>query len=127
MGAIAESSSQERALFGAIPMVEVDESAFDRMSADLADRPCPFLHEGACAIYDDRPQSCRLIGANWGIGTTQLEFECPIDLTTDEPRVVLAVEGHELAIARHESRLPELPGGIGRTTLASGLDALLRP
>ena len=127
MGAIATNSREERALFaGQTPTVEAGEAAFDRMCDALAHLPCPFLHDEACSIYDDRPQPCRLTGAGWGIGAVHLELECPIDLTTDEPRVALDVDGHELAVARHESRLPALPGGINRSTLASALDAVLR-
>jgi hypothetical protein len=43
-----------------------------------------------------------------------------------DARVVFDLDTHEDAIARVESRLPELPTGDSRTTLASGLDALLR-
>lgn len=127
MQRIARSSAAEREHFGgAPPSIDVDERRFDEMCAALAEAECPFLLDVKCSIYDDRPQPCRLMGASWGPGATQLELPCPIDLTTGEPRIGFDFEGHELALARHESRTPAPRGWTGRTTLASALDALLR-
>lgn len=127
MRRIAANSAAERTGNGDVaPSVERDELAFDEMCSALAHMECPFLRDARCVIYEDRPQPCRLVGAAWGVGTTQLELGCPIDLTDGEPRIAFDPEGHELAIARHEARTPAPPGWHGRTTLASGLDALLR-
>ncbi|MFT6399945.1 MAG: Fe-S-cluster containining protein [Bradymonadia bacterium] len=127
MSRIAESAKEERAYFGSLPTVDADESRFDAMCDSLSERACVFLDSGnRCTIYDRRPQPCRLMGASWGIGAAQFELDCPIDLTGGDARVVFDLDTHEDAIARVESRLPELPTGDSRTTLASGLDALLR-
>jgi Fe-S-cluster containining protein len=39
------------------------DDAFDALGDELADEPCPMLDaDGRCAIYEDRPLVCRLIG-----------------------------------------------------------------
>jgi Fe-S-cluster containining protein len=58
----------------------LDEEYFDRLSEQLAHRPCPALgDEGNCLIYDNRPATCRMIGLplvkpDGGV----LENNCPI-------------------------------------------------
>lgn len=127
MSRLAAAAIGEAATFGALPLVDSDEARFDEMCDALATVECAFLDDGQlCSIYERRPQPCRLMGASWGIRSVQFELECPIDLTGDDARVVLDLDTHEDAIARVESRLPKLPTGDSRTTLASGLNALLR-
>lgn len=42
---------------------DLGDEAFDEMGDALAGDPCPMLDDdGRCAIYDDRPLVCRLIG-----------------------------------------------------------------
>ncbi len=127
MKRLAASAAAERKEFDGQPTVEADESRFDTMCEALSERPCAFLDSASkCLIHDRRPQPCRLMGAAWGLGVAQFELECPIDLTGEDARVVFDLDTHEDAIARIESRLPALPTGASRTTLAAGLDALLR-
>ena len=62
----------------------LDEEYFDRLSEQLAHRPCPALSdEASCLIYDSRPATCRMIGLSLvkpdgGV----LENNCPILLTS---------------------------------------------
>lgn len=102
----------------------VDElgDAFDAMCDAHLDAPCVFLEDGACVVYDDRPEPCRLTGANW----ESLEMPCPISLTDGHPTIALDIDEMGEAIARLETRLSLPVAGQGRTTIALGVDAVLR-
>ncbi|MFO0775553.1 MAG: YkgJ family cysteine cluster protein [Nitrospiraceae bacterium] len=42
---------------------EWDDAEIDRLVSQFSDRPCPaLLDDGACAVYVDRPITCRLMG-----------------------------------------------------------------
>jgi hypothetical protein len=36
-------------------------AALQALGGQTPPSPCPFLHEGACSIYDARPMACRLL------------------------------------------------------------------
>ncbi len=58
----------------------IDDDAFEQLCDRLAALPCPALDaRGACAIYEHRPTTCRLMGRGWRtVGGEVLENACPI-------------------------------------------------
>ncbi|HET9293671.1 MAG TPA: YkgJ family cysteine cluster protein [Gemmatimonadales bacterium] len=58
---------------------ELGESRFDALTMALADEPCPFLQQGSCSIYVDRPLVCRVMGLGLLTPDDQcLPNACPI-------------------------------------------------
>lgn len=59
---------------------DLGDEAFDALGDALADAPCPMLDDdGRCAIYEDRPLVCRLIGLPLRTAEGELlENACPI-------------------------------------------------
>lgn len=58
---------------------ELGEARFDALTLAIADEPCPFLQDGSCSIYADRPFVCRVMGL--GLVTPDGEYlpnACPI-------------------------------------------------
>ena len=51
---------------------ELGEVRFDALTTALADEPCPFLQDGSCSIYADRPFVCRVMG----LGLVTPDGEC---------------------------------------------------
>ncbi len=128
---LADTANAQRTALGisqlASPAVEdVGEEAFDAMCESAADAPCPFLEDSACLVYDHRPQPCRLTGATWGEQAVELDMSCPIDLTDGIPRIAKNLDEVEDAIARLELRIEVPTIGSGRTSIAMGVDAVLR-
>ena len=104
----------------------VGEDDFDAMCEAFADHPCPFLSEGECSVYPYRPEPCRLQGLAIRFGDEELELECPIDLTGDIAAVRYDLPDLHDRVARLEARV-RTPGVAGdRTTIALGIDAIIR-
>lgn len=110
------------------PSVEaVGEEAFDAFCDALVDQPCPLLEAGACVLYDARPEPCRWRGATWVDGADELEMGCPVGLNDAAPVARGAWIDVSERVARLESRsYAAVNDARERTTIALGLDALLR-
>lgn len=130
---IRDAAARQRAVLDldARDPVELDaigEEAFDAMCDALADAPCPFLDEVSqtCVAHAMRPQPCRLRGAQWALEGDVLDFSCPIDLTEGHPVVSTDVLDLNDRLARLEVRAHVEGLPADRTTIALGLDRLLR-
>jgi Fe-S-cluster containining protein len=83
---------------------ELGESRFDAVTTALADEPCPFLQQGSCSIYADRPFVCRLMG----LGLLTLDDQClpnacPIQSAFPD-YLALAPQRFDLAALEQEER-----------------------
>lgn len=103
----------------------IGDGAFDRLCQQLATLPCPALgDDGGCAIYADRPATCRMIGLP--MRTAQgdlLENNCPI-INTSARYAALAPTTYDLASFedRAEDRdIVAMEGGWRRTTVAGAI------
>ncbi len=86
--AVRERAMNHRSAYGAVlpdwtapyDVGAIDDDAFDQLCDALTALPCPALDaRGACAIYEHRPTTCRLMGRGWRtVGGEVLENACPI-------------------------------------------------
>ena len=110
----------------AIHLEAIGEDAFDDYCDDDDDHPCPILDPltQTCALPDYRPEPCRFRGARWRDGEHELDLACPAG---EGPSVTVVFAW--IDVSARLARLSELSRDQrtqGRTTIALGLDALLR-
>lgn len=131
---VAGAAAAQRAWLGehvpstATPSLErLGEDRFDAMCDALVAAPCPLLDEGTCLVYEARPEACRYRGATWEDDGEVLEMGCPEGWNDEAPPargLWIDVSGR---VARLERRsYAAVNEQRERTTLALGLDALLR-
>lgn len=129
LGRVRDVAQTERAAAGVTGVPTLDalgEDAFDDLCDTLADVPCPMLENDACIVHPYRPQACVMTGAVWASATEAIDLACPIGLTDGFAHLNVRVGELQEAIARVE-KSAELPGvGRSRTTIAGGVDAVLR-
>jgi Fe-S-cluster containining protein len=127
---IREAAQLERrvsAATGAVSVSALGEDAFDAMCDAVGDTRCPLLVDGTCAIPNERPQPCRMRGAVWQLANGDtVDLRCAADESRPSAPVAFDLGAFEETAALFDRGL-ELPEvGTSRTTIASGIDAVLR-
>lgn len=108
----------------------IGDAAFDQVCDTLTALPCPALDSaGACAIYEHRPTTCRLMGRGWqAAGGDVLENACPIQDQfpgyAELRPTPLDLEQLELAMDAHDES-STLQGFVS-TTVAGAISAFRR-
>lgn len=123
---VAEAERNAAQTSTTLTLDALGEDTFDDLCDALANVPCPMLEDGVCVVHPYRPQACIMTGAVWASATEAIDLACPIGLTDGFAHLNVRVGELQEAVARVEKRA-ELPiVGRARTTIAGGLDAVLR-
>ncbi len=101
------------------------EETFDALTEQLADAACPALTaDGGCAIYADRPATCRMTGLSMDAGHAgRLDNHCPIQDGFPRYAALAPVPFDLMAFEEQAARHDEaaLARGSRTTTLAGAL------
>jgi len=94
------------------------EDTFDALTEQLAQAPCPALAEdGGCAIYADRPATCRMTGLALDAGRAgTLDNHCPIQADHPRYRALAPVPFDLLAFEEQALRHDEVAVARGGST-----------
>lgn len=103
------------------------EVTFDALTEQLAHEPCPALaQDGGCAIYAQRPATCRMTGLAMDAGPAgRLDNECPIQAGFPDYAALAPVPFDLMGFERQSARHDEAAAAHGHktTTVAGSLVA----